>query len=305
VSDTFVQLFIEHLRYERNLSPLTQQSYQRDITQLYSLLTNKNATPLDLTAVTPTDIRRGIATLHSKGLNPNSIARTLSAWRHFFGWLCDYHGFSKNPTHGIKAPKAAKSLPNALSTDQAVSLMQIESKDLLSARDRAIFELFYSSGLRLSELVNITLAKLDLNAGEVIVVGKGSKTRVVPVGSKAIAAILKWLDYRQAMTIKPDAAETLFLSKRGTKLSPRTVQARFKYWATKLGINTELHPHLLRHSFASHLFQSSGDLRAVQEMLGHANIRTTHVYTHLDFHHLATPYDAAPPRAKKTTGSLK
>lgn len=303
MSNDYVQLFIEHLRYERNLSTLTQQHYQRDINQLYALLQQASETPIDLSTVTSVDIRRCVAALHSKGLNPTSISRALSAWRHFFGWLCDYHHLKINPTQGIKAPKAAKSLPSALSTDQAVRLMEIKGEDLLSTRDRAIFELFYSSGLRLSELVNMTLDKLDIETGEATVIGKGNKTRIVPVGTKAIQAILKWLDQRQTLTIKADAAEYVFLSKRGTKLSPRTVQSRFKYWATKLGINAELHPHLLRHSFASHVLQSSGDLRAVQEMLGHANISTTQVYTHLDFQHLATTYDAAHPRAKKQTDS--
>ncbi len=305
MSSDYVHLFLEHLRYERNLSALTQQSYQRDLHQLYTLLNKDSQTQTAFNTVAPVDIRRCIAAMHGKGLNAKSIARALSAWRHFFQWLCDYHNFTSNPTQGIKAPKAAKSLPNALSTDQAVSLMQIEGKDLLSTRDRAIFELFYSSGLRLSELVNITLEKLDLNAGEVTVIGKGEKARVVPIGSKAIQAILQWLDLRQTLTIKTDASNYVFLSQRGTKLSPRTVQARFKYWATKLGINAELHPHLLRHSFASHVLQSSGDLRAVQEMLGHANISTTQIYTHLDFQHLAKTYDQAHPRAKKPEDSSK
>lgn len=305
MSNDYVRLFLEHLRYERNLSALTQKSYQRDLHQLYTLLNIDNESSIDLNTVTIVDIRRSIAAMHSKGLSAKSIARALSAWRHFFQWLCDYHSFSSNPTQGIKAPKAAKSLPSALSTDQAVSLMQIEGKDLLSTRDRAIFELFYSSGLRLSELVNITLEKLDLNAGEVTVIGKGEKTRVVPMGSKAIQAILKWLDLRQTLSIKADASDYVFLSQRGTKLSPRTVQARFKHWASKLGINTELHPHLLRHSFATHVLQSSSDLRAVQEMLGHTNISTTQVYTHLDFQHLAKTYDQAHPRAKKTEDSSK
>lgn len=305
MSSDYVHLFLEHLRYERNLSVLTQQSYKRDLDQLYILLNKDSDSQSALNTVTAFDIRRCIAAMHGKGLNAKSIARALSAWRHFFQWLCDYHNFTSNPTQGIKAPKAAKHLPNALSTDQAVSLMQIEGKDLLSTRDRAIFELFYSSGLRLSELVDISLEKLDLNAGEVTVIGKGEKTRIVPIGSKATLAILQWLDFRQTLKIKADATDYVFLSKRGTKLSPRTVQARFKYWATKLGMNTDLHPHLLRHSFASHVLQSSGDLRAVQEMLGHANISTTQVYTHLDFQHLAKTYDQAHPRAKKPEDSSK
>lgn len=305
MSNPYVHEFLQHLRYERHLSALTQHSYQRDLLQLEKLSTDNHETQIDLSTLTPVDIRRAIAALHSKGLNAKSISRALSAWRHFFQWLCDYHHFTSNPTQGIKAPKAAKTLPQALSTDQAVSLMQIEGKDLLSTRDRAIFELFYSSGLRLSELVNITLEKLDLNAGEVVVIGKGNKTRVVPVGAKAREALLAWFDQRQTLSMKPDASDYVFLSQRGTKLSPRTVQARFKYWATKLGINAELHPHLLRHSFASHILQSSGDLRAVQEMLGHANISTTQVYTHLDFQHLAVTYDAAHPRAKKNSSSSK
>lgn len=295
----YVRKFIEHIKYERGLSAQTQQHYLRDINTLLTLNQSSSSQETALTNIQAVDIRRCIATLHSRGLNPKSIARSLSAWRSFFAWLCHYHQLKINPAQGIKAPKAAKTLPKALSTDQAVSLVTIEGDDLLSVRDRAIFELFYSSGLRLSELVNITLDKLDLDESLVEVTGKGNKTRKVPVGRQAVQALLKWLDHRASMTIDANHAQYLFLSKRGNQISPRTVQSRFKYWARKKGINTDLHPHLLRHSFASHVLQSSGDLRAVQEMLGHANISTTQIYTHLDFQHLAATYDKAHPRAKK------
>jgi integrase/recombinase XerC len=198
----------------------------------------------------------------------------------------------------MRAPKSAKTLPQALSADQAVKLVDLKEVDFLSLRDHAILELFYSSGLRLAELVSLNMSDIDLVAGTVIVTGKGNKTRIVPVGSHALQAIQNWLSVRN-QRLKVDS-EILFITRQGHRITPRAVQYRLKEWAIKQGIDSDVHPHMLRHSFATHVLQSSGDLRAVQEMLGHANISTTQVYTHLDFQHLSKVYDQAHPRAKKT-----
>jgi len=221
----------------------------------------------------------------------------LSAWRGFFEFLIQRHGFSANPCQGIRAPKSPKSLPHALSPDQAVQLVSIDDEDTLAQRDHAMLELFYSSGLRLAELVNLNLDALNLGEGTITVTGKGNKTRIVPVGQHAMNALQAWLAIRSGLPIQDTSA--LFLSRLGKRLSRRAVQYRLQQWAIRQGINIRVHPHMLRHSFASHVLQSSGDLRAVQEMLGHANISTTQVYTHLDFHHLAKVYDSAHPRARK------
>lgn len=302
---SFLKEYLQHIKFERGLSANTSLSYERDISLFYSLL-SKNKVGQQaadeksaLTSVKNVDMRRMIATLHSRGLNEKSIARVLSAWRGFFNFLIHHKNFTANPTQGLKAPKAQKKLPQTLSTDQAVHFVSIEGDDFLSVRDRAILELFYSSGLRLSELVNLTLPNLDFTDGTVTVTGKGNKTRVVPMGRYAVEAIQHWLNLRHTLNIAPEYQPILFLTKNSTPMTQRAVQYRFKYWATKKNMHANMHPHLLRHSFASHVLQSSHDLRAVQEMLGHANISTTQVYTHLDFQHLALTYDRAHPRAKK------
>jgi integrase/recombinase XerC len=228
----------------------------------------------------------------------------LSSWRGFFTFLVNRKGYSNNPVIGLRAPKSAKTLPQALSIEQASKLVDIGGDDVLSVRDHAILELFYSSGLRLSELVNLNIDALDFSEGTVQVTGKGNKTRIVPLGSHAISAIKKWLEHRAQISIKNDSlnstsASRLFIGLQGRPISSRNIQYRIKGWSIKQGINSSVHPHMLRHSFASHVLQSSGDLRAVQEMLGHANISTTQVYTHLDYQHLTKVYDAAHPRAKK------
>lgn len=284
--------YLAHLANERGLSPLTRENYARDIS---SLLILAGSTTLE--QLQPTHIRRYIATLHGKGLSGKSIARMLSAWRGFYSYLTRRHGFGANPCIGMRPPKSPKALPQALSPEQASCLVEIDGTDALSIRDHAICELFYSSGLRLAELVNLDMDGLDLSDATVTVTGKGSKTRIVPVGSHATSAIKKWLEHRAGLA-RPEIS-ALFVSKRGTRITPRAVQYRLKVWALKQGVATDVHPHTLRHSFASHVLQSSGDLRAVQEMLGHANISTTQVYTHLDFQHLAKVYDQAHPRAKK------
>ncbi len=284
--------YLNHLTFERGLSPLTREYYARDIKLLLGLA-DKQA----LQDMQPQHIRRFIATLHGRGLSGRSIARSLSAWRGFFAFLVRRHDYAGNPCVGMRAPKSAKTLPHALSTDQAVKLVAIEGDDLLSLRDHAMLELFYSSGLRLAELVGLNIAAMDLQNGMVTVTGKGNKTRIVPVGSHAINALHAWLQARAQMSDADEQA--VFTNRQGRRITGRAIQYRIKQWAVKQGINSDVHPHMLRHSFATHVLQSSGDLRAVQEMLGHANISTTQVYTHLDFQHLAKVYDAAHPRAKK------
>ena len=290
----FLTEYLEFLNFERGLSPLTRQNYARDITQLIKL-----ADSSALNSLQNIHIRRFIASLHSKGLGGKSIARMLSSWRGFFEFLVNRKGFSSNPVIGLRAPKSAKTLPQALSIEQAVKLVDISDDAVLTVRDHAILELFYSSGLRLSEVVNLNIDALDFTEGTVIVTGKGNKTRIVPMGAHAIAAIQKWLQIRVNYAINDDASKAVFIGLQGRRVSARNLQYRIKEWSIKQGINSSVHPHMLRHSFATHVLQSSGDLRAVQEMLGHANISTTQVYTHLDFQHLSKTYDAAHPRAKK------
>jgi integrase/recombinase XerC len=296
--------YLEFLQFERGLSLLTRENYARDIVKLIEL-----ADSTALNELQNIQIRRFIATLHSKGLGGKSIARMLSSWRGFFTFLVNRKGFAANPVVGLRAPKSAKTLPQALSIEQASKLVDIKGDDVLSVRDHAILELFYSSGLRLSELVNLNIDALDFSEGTVEVTGKGNKTRIVPLGSKAISAIKKWLECRSQIPIKNDSSNStysnsapgsrLFIGLQGRPISSRNIQYRIKGWSIKQGINSSVHPHMLRHSFASHVLQSSGDLRAVQEMLGHSNISTTQVYTHLDYQHLTKVYDAAHPRAKK------
>lgn len=284
--------FLAHLSSERRLSPHTAEGYGRDVRALLELAGD---TPLRDIGIH--HVRRYVAVLHSRGLQGRSLARALSAWRGFFNFLARDHGFKANPCVGVRPPKARKSLPHALSPDEAARLLEFEPDGVLACRDRAMLELFYSSGLRLSELSSLDLEQLNLGDGTVQVTGKGAKTRIVPVGSVAVRWLTRWLGERGQLVFPGQSA--LFVNRRGTRLAPRTIQSRLKLWALKQGIPSNVHPHVLRHSFASHLLQSSGDLRAVQELLGHASISTTQVYTHLDFQHLAKVYDAAHPRAKK------
>ena len=284
--------YLEHLSNERRLSRHTVENYARDITALFGLAGN---TPLKQLQVQ--NVRRFVAQLHARGLDGRSLGRMLSAWRGFFHYLARDHGYTQNPCLGIRPPKSAKRLPHALSPDEAGRLMEIAATDPLAVRDKAILELLYSSGLRLSELTGLAEDDVNLRDATVRVTGKGSKTRIVPVGSHALAALKVWLPARGKLARA--GAKALFVGQDGSALGPRAVQARLKQWALKLGLADKVHPHALRHSFASHLLQSSGDLRAVQELLGHASISTTQVYTHLDFQHLAKAYDAAHPRAKR------
>lgn len=284
--------FLEHLEKERRLSIHTVKSYQRDIGLLFRV---SAASPLDELQVH--HIRRSIARLHGMGYGGISLARALSAWRSFFGFLMRDHGFTHNPCVGVRAPKTAKKLPGSLSPEEVAKLLELPGDDAFAVRDRAMFELFYSSGLRLSELTALKPTDIDFDDATVRVVGKGGKTRIVPVGRFALSCLRSWLAARDSVTRGQQAA--LFINHRGRSIGPRTVQQRLTMWSRKQGLAQDAHPHMLRHSFASHLLQSSGDLRAVQEMLGHASISTTQVYTHLDWQHLAKVYDAAHPRAKR------
>jgi integrase/recombinase XerC len=291
-----VAQYLQHLAAERRLSPHTVAAYERDLANLSRLSAGK---PLD--GLTVSDIRSAIVRLRSQNLAPGSVARQLSSWRGFYTFACRRLGYTSNPCLGLRPPKAAKALPQVLSPDACTQLLDGSTSptgdDALLARDRAMFELFYSSGLRLSELSGLDLNDLDLRAGEAQVTGKGRKTRIVPVGQQALAAIAAWLTLRQPLA--RDNTSALFISQRGTRLTPRSVQLRLDRWAIQAGLGQHVHPHMLRHAFATHVLQSSGDLRAVQEMLGHASISTTQVYTHLDWQHLAKVYDQAHPRARK------
>ncbi|OGS99410.1 MAG: tyrosine recombinase XerC [Gallionellales bacterium RIFCSPLOWO2_12_FULL_59_22] len=290
----YLQGYLAWLRNEKQYSALTAENYTRDLRHLFELA---GATPLANLKIH--HIRRFIAQLHGKGLGGRSLARMLSAWRGFFTYLMRDHGLADNPCVGLRAPKSPKNLPQALSPDEAARMVDLPGDTPEALRDKAMFELFYSSGLRLAELVGLDPPQLDLNAGEVRVTGKGSKTRIVPLGTFAATALRAWLAVRGQLAKADEPA--LFVGQRGTRITPRVVQLRMKRWGIKQGIASNVHPHLLRHSFATHVLQSSGDLRAVQEMLGHASISTTQVYTHLDFQYLSKIYDAAHPRAKKKT----
>ncbi|MCC6474256.1 MAG: tyrosine recombinase XerC [Burkholderiales bacterium] len=289
-----VTQYLDTLQHERRLSRYTRRNYQRACAALLDL---NPAMPLE--RIGAQAVRRSVARLHAAGLSAPTLALTLSAWRGLYEWLALARGFPANPCKGVRAPRSAKRLPKALSPDAAVQLLDPAGADATEVRDKAMFELLYSSGLRLAELVAIDLrqARDLVSQGEVAVIGKGAKTRAVPVGRAAASAVSAWLAVRGALAAPGEPG--LFVGRRGARIAPRVVQARLSRWAKKSGLDTHVSPHALRHSFASHLLQSSGDLRAVQELLGHASIATTQVYTHLDFQHLARVYDAAHPRARK------
>jgi integrase/recombinase XerC len=286
--------FLAYLRNERRYSELTLENYARDLRRLFRL-----AADMPLPELRGHHIRRYIAQLHASGLGARTLARMLSAWRSFFNYLLRERRLRDNPCIGLRPPKAPRLLPHALSPDDAVKLVELPAVTPLDICDKAMFELLYSSGLRLAELVSLDLEAMrgDLAAGEVRITGKGSKTRIVPMGSHAIAALQAWLAVREQIARTDEPA--LFVGKSGRRISARSVQLHLRQWGIRQGIASSVHPHLLRHSFATHVLQSSGDLRAVQEMLGHASISTTQVYTHLDYQYLARIYDAAHPRAKK------
>jgi len=291
----WIKRFSLHLRSQRRLSETTVSAYSRDLAVLEAY-----AAEQDKPAVSALDIhtvRSFSAAEHRRGLSPHSIQRRLSAVREFCRFLVREGVLPNNPAIGVRAPKAGRHLPGVLDVDRVAQLLNIDDASLLGCRDKAILELFYSSGLRLSELASLPLYALDLAAGLVTVTGKGNKTRVVPVGRLARLAIENWLRRRDSLAAEAEMA--VFVSRRGHALSVRAIQQRLQFWARKQGLWQRVHPHLLRHSFASHLLESSGDLRAVQELLGHTNINTTQIYTHLDFQHLAEVYDKSHPRAKR------
>lgn len=287
--------YLTFLEKERRLSPHTVKNYRRDLELLNLEFSDC------LGDITTHDIRRLVATLHAKGRGGKTLSRALSAWRGYFNFLIERRSYKHNPCLGIRPPKKDKRLPKALSPDEIIQLLETEETDEKGIRDQAMFELCYSSGLRLSELTSVTMKELDLIDGTIRVTGKGNKTRIVPVGQKATTAIRRWIKVRESLN-KP-ISNLLFPNKNNQPLSSRTIQHRLTQWTKKQGLGQNVHPHMLRHSFASHLLQSSGDLRAVQEMLGHASISTTQVYTHLDWQHLAKIYDQSHPRAKRKNKS--
>ena len=279
--------------YSAGRAANTREAYLRDAGTLAAL-----AGDTEVPALPAPHVRRFLATLHGRGISGRSLARTLSSWRAFYRFLQDRDPrLKEDPCAGLKPPRSPKRLPSALSPDEAVQLVAITGDDLLDVRDRALFELAYSSGLRLSELAGLDVDRADLSTGEVRVWGKGAKERIVPIGAAAREAIRIWLEVRA--TIPRVDPVALFVGRGGARIHPRAIQRRLAQWALKCGLPRHVHPHMLRHSFASHVLQSSGDLRAVQEMLGHASIASTQVYTHLDFQYLAAAYDKAHPRARK------
>ncbi len=286
--------YLRHLKFERRLSPHTLKAYERDLASFRAFCERESLEPAALDSYL---IRRYAAQCYRKGASPRSLARRLSAVRQFLGFLVQTDVIPSNPALHVQAPKPARRLPATLDADQIASLLALEGDDELTVRDRAMLELLYSSGLRLAELVGLDLVDLDMPDRSVRVTGKGNKTRLLPVGHRALEALEAWLAHRSSIA-RPDE-EALFVSQRGTRLAARTVQQRLKGWAKRQLRNVSVHPHMLRHSFATHMLESSGNLRAVQELLGHASISTTQVYTHLDFQHLAQIYDQAHPRARR------
>lgn len=290
-----IDQYLNSQLYERQLSINTVNAYARDLTVLESWRRDKNFD--EWQRFSPADIRDIAATAFRRGQSPSSIQRLLSSIRNFFKFLIKEGLLENNPAQDISAPKKSRRLPKVLDIDEISHLLNIPGDDALAKRDRAILELFYSSGLRLSELTGLNLHDLDLAEGSTRVIGKGNKQREVPVGKMARQALSEWLKVRGEL-LKGDTS-AIFISKLGKRLSVRSVQSRIDHWSKQLGLHQHVHPHMLRHSFASHMLESSGDLRAVQELLGHADISTTQIYTHLNFDHLARVYDAAHPRARK------
>ncbi|MBE9539376.1 MAG: tyrosine recombinase XerC [Proteobacteria bacterium] len=288
--------FLDYLRDVRQLSPHTLSSYRRDLKSLIAFCKSQKIHAPG--RIGDSDIRQWAAALHRRGLAGSSIQRSLSASRSFFNFMGRMHGQRHNPATSVQAPRQSRKLPKTLDADQVSSYLKFDGESMVARRDHAIAELFYSSGLRLAELVALDIEDLDMGSLLITVTGKGNKTRTVPIGSIAMKAIDSWLAVRPEPLAK-EAVNALFISNRGSRISARNIQARLKLQGRKSGMYQDVHPHMLRHSFASHMLESSGDLRAVQELLGHANISTTQIYTHLDFQHLAKVYDSAHPRAKR------
>lgn len=291
----WIDSFLAKLRNERNYSIHTLKSYTRDLQSLTAFCDEQNIT--DWTSVDDQHIRSLISKRHRQGLGGASLQRMLSTFRSFFKYLLIENIVKNNPAQNIQAPKTSRKLPSTLDVDSVARLIEIKGNETETVRDRAMLELFYSSGLRLSELSGLDIEEGKSTAsGTIRVRGKGAKEREIPVGKKACDAINVWLKRRAELANEGEQA--LFVGKQGKRINNSVIQKRLKYWAQKQGIDMNVFPHLLRHSFASHMLESSGDLRAVQELLGHADISTTQIYTHLDFQHLAKVYDAAHPRAK-------
>jgi integrase/recombinase XerC len=317
LADPLVERYLEHVRVEKRLAARTVELYSLD---LYKLAANAHGASVALRDVNNTHMRRWVAQMHSGGRSARGIALILSGWRGFYTWLGREGLVTSNPVLGVRSPKVPKPLPKALSVDEAVQLASYESRDdkngqIIEARDHCITELLYGCGLRIGELVGLDVRAsaqarcwIDREASEAHVTGKGDKKRSVPVGAKALEALEAWLRARArwatlstTATATPTESPALFINGRGGRLTPQHIRVRLRQRSLKAGLATPVHPHMLRHSFASHVLQSSGDLRAVQELLGHANITTTQVYTKLDFQHLAKVYDAAHPRAGRST----
>jgi integrase/recombinase XerC len=313
--DPLVSRYLGYVRVEKRLASRTVELYTADLQKLQAQARKAGVALLD---VKHTHLRRWVAQMHSGGRSGRGIALILSGWRGFYAWLGREGLVPGNPVQDVRSPKVAKPLPKALSVDEAVQLARFEADAtdvdaFLEARDRCITELLYGCGLRIGELVGLDARAsgqargwIDRDAGEAHVLGKGEKRRSVPVGGAALAALQAWLAVRDASAVPGgEGREALFISQRGTRLTPQHIRVRLKQRSQQAGLATPVHPHMLRHSFASHVLQSSGDLRAVQELLGHANITTTQVYTRLDFQHLATIYDAAHPRAMSNGAGAK
>lgn len=297
-SDAQQQLvrYLEMLEVRQRVSTHTLGAYRRDLNQLVSYCDKFKLAGWE--ELREHHIRAHIASRHRAEMGSRSLQRELSAIRGFFNFLVGEKHLNLNPARGVKAPKAPRKLPKPLDVDRMASILEAQQDDALEVRDVAMWELFYSSGLRLSELTGLDCPDVDLDDASVFIrIGKGKRSRYVPVGSKACAAMRLWLQVRGAFA--KDGEPALFVSRLGQRIAPRSVQQRLERWRVKLGLDTHVHPHMLRHSFASHMLEGSGDLRAVQELLGHANIATTQIYTHLDFQRLAAVYDQAHPRAKK------
>ena len=287
--------FFRYLETERRYSQNTIKSYQRDLNHFTVHLQDKKVSRW--AELKPHHIRTYASQIFIEGLGAKSIQRRLSAIRSFMNYLLREGMIKNNPAEGVKTPKAPKKLPGILDVEQINQLLDIQDKDPVSLRDKAIMELIYSSGLRLSEIIHLNPIDLNLSDKTLTVIGKGEKTRMLPVGNEAIKSLKMWLSCRNELA-NPEE-EALFVGSRGNRLSRRSIQSRIKHWARKNGIQQDVYPHLLRHSFATHMLEASGDLRAVQELLGHKDISTTQVYTHLDFEHLSKTYDKAHPRSGK------
>ena len=299
---TKISSFLKHLSVEKRLAKNTVLSYQRDLKSLEKFITEQKNRTLETS--TGADVKDFVASDFKKGLSARTIQRKTSAIRAFFDFLEEIEEIKVNPAKNIRSPKTKSNLPRTIDPDQITKILKGSSNTVFEVRDKAMLELFYSCGLRLSELVGLNLTDVSLAESSLVVLGKGNKERILPIGKKAKEALLKWLKRRgQVRKNQNTSVKALFLSNRGTRISRRNVQKRLAVWGMKLGVAEKIYPHKIRHSFATHLLESSQDLRAVQELLGHENIGTTQIYTHLDFQHLAKIYDKAHPRAKRDRGT--